>query len=432
MLISRLQRPSSAPVSGRTDKPKAWNIAARRTVIALIWLAIAGVALAAGVGEVGPSVLWSFGLMTSGMFIGFLFALPRASEFRTITKIASAADAAEAAIPSGGPGSSASPITRRPDDALIEIADWLTKIIVGLGLVNLTQVPSLLSRLSVEIAAACKPLDHVGHEMAIRELEASANRLSQAIASSEQKLIGPDIVTEIMTALGSGGASMYQTERSFSVALSMTVYFPLIGLLIAYLITRLHIQTALLSGDRDALSVSHYQTDMSEFAHNVRLAQTIMRPVAGTSASKKTPNADVAATLCSLNRQYESVVIAGDPMRRAEKDQLAFAMLSLAVQHDISRTWLASQTGEGYSHVLATMCMGAPQPSDVSLLLQAGSRIVQKYTKYRIAESVQKLNDFGLVQDNDRIPLRQLLEGYKAGADESLLRRLNMSLANLG
>ena len=90
------------------------------------------------------SLLLALACLFLGALVGFLFGIPRVLQ----------AD--------GGPGTPASSATTAPtvpndyrqqvNTNLEQISDWLTKIIVGLGLVNLYKIPDLLRDTSELIA----------------------------------------------------------------------------------------------------------------------------------------------------------------------------------------------------------------------------------------------------------------------------------------
>jgi hypothetical protein len=91
-----------------------------------------------GVGFVGAGA--SF---LAGFLLGFVFGLPRTS-------------ARHEAPPPAAPGSQAPPTTPTspvdPNPNLEEISDWLTKIIVGVGLVELSKIPDKMKSLAEYLA----------------------------------------------------------------------------------------------------------------------------------------------------------------------------------------------------------------------------------------------------------------------------------------
>ncbi|MBV8369047.1 MAG: hypothetical protein JO036_09020 [Candidatus Eremiobacteraeota bacterium] len=82
-------------------------------------------------------LLWSLSLYAVGVFIGFLFSVTWVVE----------SEAAAA-------GGTTSSLKYLPNTGLAQIADWLTKIIVGLTLVELQNIPPKILSLSTIIAAS--------------------------------------------------------------------------------------------------------------------------------------------------------------------------------------------------------------------------------------------------------------------------------------
>src|SRR4051812_25217183 len=102
-------------------------------------------------------LLWSLGFAAAGGLLGFLFAVPRPSRAAPLVVATPApVNGSTGAAPNGSPvnGTSAQAGHISPGAAaaanagmeintnLMEISDWLTKIIVGVGLVELKQLPS--------------------------------------------------------------------------------------------------------------------------------------------------------------------------------------------------------------------------------------------------------------------------------------------------
>lgn len=73
------------------------------------------------------TLIWSFAALMCGMLLGFLFGIPRVQQ--------SPSD------PANGEPASNNGYKQRVNTNLEEISDWLTKIIIGVGLVELSQIP---------------------------------------------------------------------------------------------------------------------------------------------------------------------------------------------------------------------------------------------------------------------------------------------------
>lgn len=131
----------------------------------LIRPVIAGALLAAlwvgwRANSVGPVLLWVFASLLAGAAAGFLFGIPKSG---LTTK--SEPKAADTAGTPGAAGESraGSPTRRaetslgaRPNTNLEEVSDWLTKIIVGLTLVNLDSLTLQVQRICGNAAAAIR------------------------------------------------------------------------------------------------------------------------------------------------------------------------------------------------------------------------------------------------------------------------------------
>jgi hypothetical protein len=87
------------------------------------------------------SLLWSFALVAVGMAVGFLFGIPRVFQGGGARDVG--ASPPETTKTDGG-----SDYAQRVNTNLEEISDWLTKTIVGLGLVELKEIPGQLMRLA--------------------------------------------------------------------------------------------------------------------------------------------------------------------------------------------------------------------------------------------------------------------------------------------
>lgn len=84
--------------------------------------------------------------LTTGAFLGFLFGLPRA---RLAEEATAGSQLAETQA------GKAAPLTTRflTNSNLIKVSDWLTTIIIGLGLVNLSQLPGAVGLVANSLAA---------------------------------------------------------------------------------------------------------------------------------------------------------------------------------------------------------------------------------------------------------------------------------------
>jgi len=113
-----------------------------------------------GANAVGPVFLWALACLAGGGAVGFLFGIPRAA-------VASAPSAAGASTePAPVPGAGGADVPQpagaqaprssglRANTNLEEVSDWLTKIIVGLGLVHLQDLQTIVAATAANAAAA--------------------------------------------------------------------------------------------------------------------------------------------------------------------------------------------------------------------------------------------------------------------------------------
>lgn len=108
----------------------------------------------AGSGQVfrilGVGTLVAGAALLSGSLLGFVFAIPRVGAKGGRSTSTHPEDAHE-------PDSGAEPGSVLRNGNLVEISDWLTKIIVGVGLVELHSIPAKLGELSYYLAPGLLP-----------------------------------------------------------------------------------------------------------------------------------------------------------------------------------------------------------------------------------------------------------------------------------
>ena len=98
-------------------------------------------------GKPYTALLWSLACFSVGAIVGFLFGIPRVLQQDGATATVLTPAGAAAASPAV-----ASAYSLRVNTNLEQISDWLTKIFVGLGLVQLQRVPDHLNRASTFVA----------------------------------------------------------------------------------------------------------------------------------------------------------------------------------------------------------------------------------------------------------------------------------------
>jgi hypothetical protein len=127
--------------------------------------------------NISTALMWVMACLASGAAVGFLFGIPKIYQGNKtvldLTGGASSPPGQQPATPAGQPpaGAGAEKTTTAPPQPqgeatnyrqevntnLTEISDWLTKIIVGLGLINLGQIPTYLDRMASSLAGGLSP-----------------------------------------------------------------------------------------------------------------------------------------------------------------------------------------------------------------------------------------------------------------------------------
>lgn len=130
---------------------RAWYGGLHDTGVLLLWCLVELVTGVVAVlwqcaGEKGTAFLWCGGWFWGGFLVGFIFAFPRTS--RGPSQGQDASDAVQV--------QSDRKYDRAVNDVntnLVEISDWLTKSIVGIGLIELKQLPTLGRRVAAFMAS---------------------------------------------------------------------------------------------------------------------------------------------------------------------------------------------------------------------------------------------------------------------------------------
>nr|WP_314636933.1 response regulator [uncultured Janthinobacterium sp.] len=113
-----------------------------------------------------PALLWSLGFCVSGMLLGFLFGIPRTLPSGTVNMAppddrsngkSRATDEPPAAADAAAGNASntlflGTPTPMEINSNLVEVSDWLTKIIVGVGLIELKSLPGSARSMAAFIA----------------------------------------------------------------------------------------------------------------------------------------------------------------------------------------------------------------------------------------------------------------------------------------
>lgn len=190
---------TSEPKKEKSKSEQALRTLAFATLIGCVIILIYGIqflSFGMSVSVIGVAFMVAGAALLVGGLLGFLFGIPRTLQRETPTEF-EPADGGESSLEAPDQG-----VSYQVNTNLEQISDWLTKILVGVGLTQIGKIPGAL------------------------------------------QLFG-DYVS-----VGLGGAN---NSKTFAVA--VLLYFLTCGFLIGYLWTRLHLAGALRRADRSALGV---------------------------------------------------------------------------------------------------------------------------------------------------------------------------------
>jgi tetratricopeptide (TPR) repeat protein len=152
----------------------------------------------------GVGILAAGGFLLVGFLLGFIFAIPRMASAKSVEagSPASAGKGTSLASSEDNGARTRATDTVETNSNLVEISDWLTKILVGVSLVELDRIPGRLGELTTYLGKGLT----------------NCNNTAEA-------------------------SSCLQSAQSFS--LGIVIFFFAAGFLIGYLWTRLYLQRAL-------------------------------------------------------------------------------------------------------------------------------------------------------------------------------------------
>jgi CheY-like chemotaxis protein len=198
-----------------------WLQKSRDAIVILLTISVMsvigfGIVLSQNIGTKPSAFLWSLACTACGIVIGFLFGIPRVLQQESVPVATEPNNKTEARQGV----SSQSSYRLQVNTNLEQISDWLTKIIVGLGLIELRNFPQYMSRASGFIGGG----------------------------------------------LGSG-----PDTRVFAGA--MILYFAVLGFLGGYLLTRLYLTGAFKRADIEAVVVvAGTELTIQEVSEQVRIS----------------------------------------------------------------------------------------------------------------------------------------------------------------
>jgi hypothetical protein len=368
------------------------------------------------------TLLWALACMGLGTMAGFLFGIP------------STPQAAAVRMPLGPGPAPAQPAPQsnvgyRPNTNLTEISDWITKIIVGLGLINLKEIGP-----KIQSAAT--------------------------------------ILNDSLQACGCGG-------NHIAFGCGLIIYFAILGFFFGYLMTRLYLAAAFVQADQQLATlpakVSSLEDALATLTSTPSTTPPSVPPATGAAplpvqpqppvppagpASPSTvvptapvspspsaalpipptapsapvfPADDVITELRRLGPEYLAADRIRDyPKRVAQKNQKANEMGNLLLRTGVSRDRIAyevipgtpGQEREALIGGLAAMINAKPEPDDWNRLTSVAEGVKRLHVRYRVLQALGKLFSEQMAGKNEVRKAEEILSAYKQGADPSLLEKI--------
>ncbi|MDO3644936.1 hypothetical protein [Mucilaginibacter sp. L3T2-6] len=321
------------------------------------------------------AVMWMLACFLSGNMTGFLFAIPKNSA----PAQQNATAAAGGQQPAAG---NAMPYTPLINNNLIEISDWLTKIIVGLGLVQLREIPGFMYSLATNLAMGFDP---------------------------------PNKATDDLMA------------RAYALIVG---YF-ILGFLFAYLVMRLYLSGEMIKADQKNYSGLQDQViEIKAKMENLQSAQSVLGQKVAQQPANLPGAVDKEAALQQLKAmadEYTGVRIADYSARVQKKQELTAAMANYAADQQITKDDIIAYNktyhSDGLLIALAMLVTLKPESGDVDRLLRFGVQIRLKHVRYVTLNAIAKLMESKLVAAPQINALKNLIAAYRINADPSLLTK---------
>lgn len=224
---------------------------------------------------------WMLACLLVGTFIGFLFGIPKILQGGgqnppppppTGTAASQGATGTNPPTPPPSPTATGISYQQQVNTNLTEISDWLTKIIVGLGLVNLKQIPAYLDKYAGILAGALFK-------------SATAKGVMEPLA--------------------------------FAFSYGTIIGYTILGFLFGYISTRVYLSTIFLTADRRSLDLDKALTeitatkaavDSANLKAEFALVNATTAP-ATQAGNPATPNVQptAAKTLTQLINEYNDI-----------------------------------------------------------------------------------------------------------------------------
>jgi hypothetical protein len=351
--------------------------------LGLILISIYGMSLR----SVATSMLWMLACIMTGGVIGFLFGIPKILQPSTKT------DNDTTNVKENQPGNGDYKLLVNTN--LTEISDWLTKIIVGLGLVNLTKLPPYINSIALSL---------------------------------------------------SNGIEAEDKGSSLAFAHGVIICYTVLGFLFGYLFTRLVLSQAFADADRASIEqvkdvLSSQSIQLANLESKQGLITQSIYPEAGGNERLKAVQQDAPtlenqlSILNDMAADYMKISVADWAERTRLKDAAANTMADYALKENIPKTAILQKyeqdKNEGLALALASLINIKPEIGDIENVLKAGDGITRLHVRYRILLAIVTLYKMGFINEKDKVKTVALVNSYKKNADQSLLRMIDSTLSTL-
>ena len=363
------------------------------------------------------ALLWALSAMAAGVAVGFLFGIPKILQ----------------GVSRSPEGTAAQQIAhdayrQQVNTNLTEISDWLTKIIVGLGLINLKQIPPFIRSKAGILAESLKQAD--------------------------------------------------PTKDYLGFAVAVLACFAILGFLFGYIFTRIYLAAAFARADLGGIqlfsdaangrfeslndSMALKTIEVKQLADTVaRLDRTVaedteqkakdsaeIKPSPQFSAALSRdipapkpllapkPPLDLHNQIRDLAKAYNEVSSISKVERVQIRNEIANQMAAMINKGEWYRDWAVSealeQNNAGLIAGLATAINAGPLAGDAKRLFAVAPHVPYKHARYKVAAALGCLFDAKIATQDDIQPALTILSNYyKEDSDPDLRRRVRQTLAQI-
>ena len=351
--------------------------------LGIILISIYGITLS----SVSTSIVWMLACIMAGSAIGFLFGIPKIMQPSGNTENVNKAEVANSQSGDGD-------YKLLVNTNLTEISDWLTKIIVGLGLVNLTKLPPYITSIALSF---------------------------------------------------SNGINGKDKSSALAFAYGLITCYTILGFLFGYLFTRLVLTQAFADADRASIqqvkeALSSQTIQLANLESKQGLITHTLYPETGENeniktAQRATTPENQLAILSNMAVEYMNISVADWAERTRLKDATANIMADYALKQNISKTAIfqiyQQDKNEGMALALASLINIKPEIGDIENLLKSGQGITRLHVRFRFLLAIVTLHNNGFINEKDRNEVISLVNSYKKNADRALLKMIDSTLSTL-